>query len=868
MHSVSQRRRTPRAIRFYCLACPFTSTPPARSVLAARQSAVPASVDTVQMFDSIGAVTSFNVSGNSISVNPGPTSTISFPANHAWYNATTWTGTIAGTADDVGGPGLSQVDLSIQRGSDGKYWDGGGFNSATVVPLVADGTTNWTSSHLAAGNLSSTTSYTVNAWATDTASIVQTPPTAATFTYQPILVFSTQPPSSTVAGSPFSAVVAVEDANGNVVTGDNSDQVTLTLGNANGATLGGVNPVTVSGGLATFTLHVDQAGTGYNLAATSGPLTSATSASFSVTAATATHYSVSAPAASRRECRLNVTVTALDQFNNTATGYLGTAHFTSSDGAAVLPPDSPLTNGKRTVSATLNTLPQQTLTAVDTVNGLIIGTSNPITVDSAVTLAPPTLPGDTINVAYNQTITAGGGTGAIGLVVSNIQNAVPGLVVPASGSGTLAISGTPTATGTETFTVTATDSVGATTTTNYSITVNSAVTLSPPSLPARHDQHRLQPDNHGQRRHGDRQPGGEQHPERRRWAGCAGQRDWHAGDQRHAHGHGHGDVHRDGHRLGRGHEDRQLLDYGQRGRHAQPVELAGGHDQHRVQPNNHGERGHGNDWPGGEQHPERRRRAGRAGQRDRHAGDQRHAHGHRHGDVHRDGHRLGWGPKITNYSITVNAAVTLSPPSLPADTINVAYNQTITAGGGTGTVNLAVSNIQNAVAGLVVPASGTGTLAITGTPTATGTETFTVTATDSLGGTTSTNYSITVNSAVTLSPSSLPADTINIAYNQTITASGGTGTIGLAVSNIQNAVAGLVVPASGTGSLTISGTPTAAGIGDLHGNGHRLLGRYEDHQLLDHGQPGCHAQPAELAGRHAEHRLQPNNHGRRRHGNR
>ena len=56
----------------------------------------------------------------------------------------------------------------------------------------------------------------------------------------------------------------------------------------------------------------------------------------------------------------------------------------------------------------------------------------------------------------------------------------------------------------------------------------------------------------------------------------------------------------------------------------------------------------------------------------------------------------------------MNAAVTLSPPSLPADTIDVPYNQTITASGGTGTIRLAVSNVQNTIAGLIVPTSGTG----------------------------------------------------------------------------------------------------------------------------------------------------------------
>ena len=162
-----------------------------------------------------------------------------------------------------------------------------------------------------------------------------------------------------------------------------------------------------------------------------------------------------------------------------------------------------------------------------------------------------------------------------------------------------------------------------------------------------------------------------------------------------------------------------------------------------------------------------------------------------------------------NYSLTVQA-ITLAPATLPADTVNVPYNQTISAVGGSGTVTL-TTNVTAAVAGLVVPASGTGSLSISGTPTATGTETFTVTATDPAGDTASASYSITVNPTVTLSPATLPAGNVNAAYNQAITASGGTGTVTLSVSNITGAISGLNVPASGTGSLSISGTPTAMG---------------------------------------------------------
>ncbi len=149
---------------------------------------------------------------------------------------------------------------------------------------------------------------------------------------------------------------------------------------------------------------------------------------------------------------------------------------------------------------------------------------------------------------------------------------------------------------------------------------------------------------------------------------------------------------------------------------------------------------------------------------------------------------------------------------LAQDTINAPYNQSITPNGGTGAVTLSVSNVQNTIPGLNITGNDTSSLSITGTPTATGTETFTVTATDSMGGTTTTNYTFTVNAAPTLSPGSLPADIINVAYNQSITGSGGTGSITLAVSNISNAIPGLNISGSGsTTGLSITGTPTAAG---------------------------------------------------------
>src|SRR5262249_26040816 len=154
------------------------------------------------------------------------------------------------------------------------------------------------------------------------------------------------------------------------------------------------------------------------------------------------------------------------------------------------------------------------------------------------------------------------------------------------------------------------------------------------------------------------------------------------------------------------------------------------------------------------------------------------------------------------YTITVNPSITFSPAALPPDTVGVAYNQSVSTSGGTGTVNLSV-NVTSSVPGLVVPASGPGSIAITGTPTAAGTESFTVTATDSVNGTSIKSYSIVVNPAITLSPTTLPGDDVGFAYNQTITASGGTGTLSTTV-NVLNAVAGLIVPSSGGSSIAIT----------------------------------------------------------------
>ena len=94
-----------------------------------------------------------------------------------------------------------------------------------------------------------------------------------------------QGPSNAGAGAVITPAVkvAVEDANGNIETSDNTTQVSLAIGtNPAGGTLSGGSAVTVASGIATFSgLSINTAGTGYTLTASSTPTYSAaTSAAF------------------------------------------------------------------------------------------------------------------------------------------------------------------------------------------------------------------------------------------------------------------------------------------------------------------------------------------------------------------------------------------------------------------------------------------------------------------------------------------------------------------------------------------------------------------------------------------------------------
>jgi hypothetical protein len=101
-----------------------------------------------------------------------------------------------------------------------------------------------------------------------------------------------QQPTSTPAGGTIASAVTVQlfDHYGNLATGDNTDQVILTVASGPGSfATGSTTTATVSGGIATFNnLVLTRAGT-YTLAASAGNLTGVTSGTFTINPAAADH---------------------------------------------------------------------------------------------------------------------------------------------------------------------------------------------------------------------------------------------------------------------------------------------------------------------------------------------------------------------------------------------------------------------------------------------------------------------------------------------------------------------------------------------------------------------------------------------------
>lgn len=121
----------------------------------------------------------------------------------------------------------------------------------------------------------------------------------------------------------------------------------------------------------------------------------------------ATHFSLSVPDSAIAGQLFDVTITALDASNAVAGTYSGKALFSSTDGLANLVGGAQLTNGIGIISATLNTVGNQSITAGDSADPSITGSSRAIVVSKttgpAITSGQP--PDGVVGFNYGEPFT-------------------------------------------------------------------------------------------------------------------------------------------------------------------------------------------------------------------------------------------------------------------------------------------------------------------------------------------------------------------------------------------------------------------------------------------------------------------------------
>jgi len=272
------------------------------------------------------------------------------------------------------------------------------------------------------------------------------------------LAFGAQP-TDTQAGQAIAPAVTVRVLDGadNLVSTDTST-VTISISAGGMFQAGSTTAAAAAGGLATFAnLKPTKAGS-FTLGATDGSLTATQSHSFNVSAGPAVTFAFGVPPTKTAGESFDITVSAKDTFDNTATGYVGVVHFTSSDPHADLPADASFTAGdlgvKTIVGQTiLKTSGHQTITATDTGASGITGTSasilvNPGSATVLIVTAPSAI--ETAGVPFDVMVeaqdaygnTATGYAGTIHFEVTDPKADVPAnyTFVPADDAGIQAFS--------------------------------------------------------------------------------------------------------------------------------------------------------------------------------------------------------------------------------------------------------------------------------------------------------------------------------------------------------------------------------------------------------------------------------------------
>jgi hypothetical protein len=242
-------------------------------------------------------------------------------------------------------------------------------------------------------------------------------------------------PSPTTAGVAGSFTVTAKNTDGTTATGY-TGTVHFTSSDGQAVLPADYTFMAADQGIHTFSAILKTAGT-QSITATDTTTSGLTGseAGITVTPAAASQFAVNAPAGSTAGSAFSVTLTALDPYNNTATGYTGTVHFKSTDGQASLPGDYTFTAADAgmhtfTNGVILKTAGSKTVTASDPVTASITG--------SAAVAVSPAAASTMIVTGFPSPITAGvAGTLTVTLkdLYGNIASGYAGMVLFTSSDG-------------------------------------------------------------------------------------------------------------------------------------------------------------------------------------------------------------------------------------------------------------------------------------------------------------------------------------------------------------------------------------------------------------------------------------------------
>ncbi len=263
------------------------------------------------------------------------------------------------------------------------------INSGATISIASNDFTNATI--MASGNANTTINLSNNYWGTTNTTQIAAKITTsgATVQTQPILTLApatalviTAPVAAT-AGNPVSITVTAENQSHNAVA---SYTGTVHFSSTDVQAVLPADATLVSG-VGVFSVTLKTAGSQTLTAMDTGSSgLIAISGAINVSPATASKFAaVGIPASIAAGTPVSMTLTAQDQYGNTVAGYTGTVHFSSSDGQAALPANATLTDGVGIFSVTLKTAGSQSLTATDTGNATINGTSTITVFASAAT---------------------------------------------------------------------------------------------------------------------------------------------------------------------------------------------------------------------------------------------------------------------------------------------------------------------------------------------------------------------------------------------------------------------------------------------------------------------------------------------------